>query len=168
MAGIGCGPTPRSESSPVPLEIVDLRNEEQALLDQVYAELLQVHFPIADELDDLEDMRVNLAREPDGRFPELHMLVARNEKGPIACCYYEYYPPGNFVLVSYICVQEAFRGCGVARRFLARLEEQMGERAAGPLAAIFAETHEAGDGVMDAAQRQMALRSLSAASEGGK
>lgn len=132
------------------------------MLDEVYTELLQKHFPIADELDDLDDIRENLAKEPDGRFPELHLLVAKSGERPVACCYYEYYPPGNFVLISYICVQEAFRGCGVSRRFMARLEEQMGGRATGPLCAIFAETHEVKveDGVMDARQRQAALRSL--------
>ncbi|CAK0862237.1 unnamed protein product [Prorocentrum cordatum] len=123
MVGAASGSTSRSESSSVPFAIVDLRNEEKALLDQVYTELLREHFPIADELDDLEDIRANLAKEPDGRFPELHLLVAKHETGPIACCYYEFYPPGNLVLLSYICVQKAFRGCGVARRFLARLEE---------------------------------------------
>ncbi|CAK0862240.1 unnamed protein product [Prorocentrum cordatum] len=160
MVGAASGSTSRSESSSVPFAIVDLRNEEKALLDQVYTELLREHFPIADELDDLEDIRANLAKEPDGRFPELHLLVAKHETGPIACCYYEFYPPGNLVLLSYICVQKVRRRPALSGQAGG---EQMGERAAGQLDAIFAETHEAprrGDGVMDAKQRQMALRSL--------
>jgi GNAT superfamily N-acetyltransferase len=155
-------PKQRRTSSPV-VSIVDLRTEQAELLDSVYQSLLQVHFPVADELDDLEDMRTNLAKEPDGRYPELHMLVAKSEDRPMACCYYEYYPPGNFVLLSYLCVLDEFRGCGVARSLIASLEEEMNQRTGGrPLDAIFAETHQVKveDGIMDAGLRQKVLKSL--------
>eukprot|EP00930_Biecheleria_cincta_P021525 TRINITY_DN15936_c0_g1_i1.p1 TRINITY_DN15936_c0_g1~~TRINITY_DN15936_c0_g1_i1.p1 ORF type:complete len:269 (+),score=33.16 TRINITY_DN15936_c0_g1_i1:71-808(+) len=144
-------------------DILDLRTDAHDLLDRVYKDLLQVHFPIADELDDLEEIRNNLSKKPDGRCPELHVLVAMFENQPVACCYYEYYPQADFVLMSYICVCLEYRNRGLAKSLMAEVEHQMSERTGGkPVNAFFAETHsvDVDDGVMDAAQRQRVLRSL--------
>lgn len=146
-----------------PYQIIDLRNEEEDLLDTIYKDLLQVHFPVADELDDIEDVRENLTKVPDGRFPELHILIAKDEANPVACCYYEYYPVGNFAFMSYLCVLDSYRGKGLAGRLIEKLEQQMVERCDGkPLDAMFAETHEVNveDGIMDASVRQKVLKSL--------
>jgi len=143
-------------------DIIDLRDGSQDLLDQVYADLLSTHFPIADELDDLEDMRTNIQKEADGRFPELHILVARNGDKLMGCACFEYYPVSNVCLLSYICVSAPFRRRGVAQALMRALEARMKQRTGNQLAAILAETHEVGveDGVMDADLRQAVLASL--------
>lgn len=151
------------EGSVVDYDIIDLRDGNRDLLDQVYADLLSTHFPIADELDDLEDMRTNICKEADGRFPELHILVARNGEALMGCACFEYYPVSNVCLLSYICVSAPFRRQGVAQALVRELEERMERRAgADQLAAILAETHEVSveDGIMDAGLRQAVLASL--------
>lgn len=144
---------------------MDLRFVESHRLGDVYTKLLQVHFPIEDELDDLEEMRAILRPGPDPRDPELHVLVARRGEELLGCASYEYYPRGNFCLLSYICVDAHYRGLGVGRRLIRHLERQMQERAREThrdLKAIFAETHVAGtkDNIMDADLRQRVLKSL--------
>lgn len=145
--------------------LVDLRFMESHRLDDVYNQLLKVHFPIEDELDDLEDMRSTLQPRADPRDPELHVLVARQGEQLIGCACYEYYPRSNFCLMSYICVGAQHRGLGVAGRLVSYLERDMQRRARETnrdLAAIFAETHVAGteDAIMDTNLRQQVLRSL--------
>jgi len=145
-------------------EMVDLRESEGELLDPVYGELLQRHFPVTGELDDLEDMRKGLVCG-GGRTPELHIVVAKHieTKEPAACACYEYYPTGNLCRLSYLCVKEQHRRQGLGRRLLRYMESQLQERIGGqPLAAILAETHMASvdDGIMDAALRQEVLASL--------
>eukprot|EP00928_Gymnodinium_smaydae_P007109 TRINITY_DN1255_c0_g2_i1.p1 TRINITY_DN1255_c0_g2~~TRINITY_DN1255_c0_g2_i1.p1 ORF type:complete len:701 (+),score=108.28 TRINITY_DN1255_c0_g2_i1:150-2252(+) len=145
-------------------ELVDLRLQDSHLLDEVYSRLLEPNFPISDELDDLEDIRKSLQVASDPRQPEYHVLVARWGQELLGCTCYEYYPRGNFCLMSYICVDPPYRALGVSRKLLDHLERQMRDRAresGKELGAIFAETNSihTEDGVMDPAVRQSILRS---------
>lgn len=157
-------------SDRLPYAMVDLRDlrgaERETLLRQVYDELLLPHFPVEGELDDFEDMRAGLDKA-DGRDPELHIVVARHgdpELGDLAACtYYEYYPTGDFCLMSYICVASSHRRKGLGKGLLRQLELQLLSRTGGqPVTAIYAETHNASvqDGIMDPLQRQETLASL--------
>merc|ERR1719329_612685 len=110
-------------------DVFDLRDhcELSGMLQSVYSDLLQVHFPIADELDDIEDIQKGLLA-CDGESPEMHVVVARRGGDLMGCAVYEYYPTGNFCLLSYICVVAAHRRQGVARRLMRSLDSSMRER----------------------------------------
>eukprot|EP00929_Paragymnodinium_shiwhaense_P083034 TRINITY_DN44074_c0_g1_i1.p1 TRINITY_DN44074_c0_g1~~TRINITY_DN44074_c0_g1_i1.p1 ORF type:complete len:269 (+),score=67.37 TRINITY_DN44074_c0_g1_i1:55-861(+) len=164
-ASVGAGGAAAASFTVSNLKDVFQSDAGAALLERVYHELLEVNFPIADELDDLEDIKKNLAAVPNDRLPELNVLVARRGEDLVGCLYFEYYPEGNLALVSYVCVAPTFRRSGVCRRLFADAEGMLKTRAAAggrEMCPIFAETHAADveDGVMDAAQRQVALASL--------
>lgn len=150
-----------------PARLIDLREcQRMDLLQAVYDCLLKVHFPVPGELDDLETLQDALQQPSDGLNPELHVLLLSETAEPMenlmGCASYEYYPRGNHCLISYICVAEPFRRRGVSKLLMSTLQKQMEERAAKPLAAIFAETHasDVEDGIMDPLERQEVLASL--------
>eukprot|EP00405_Crypthecodinium_cohnii_P045515 CAMPEP_0206571992 /NCGR_PEP_ID=MMETSP0325_2-20121206/27977_1 /ASSEMBLY_ACC=CAM_ASM_000347 /TAXON_ID=2866 /ORGANISM="Crypthecodinium cohnii, Strain Seligo" /LENGTH=745 /DNA_ID=CAMNT_0054076105 /DNA_START=31 /DNA_END=2265 /DNA_ORIENTATION=- len=144
--------------------LVDLRelSEEPraALLKEVYVELLERHFPIQGELDDIDDMAAGL-EEAGGKNPELHIVVARERSSHslAGCACYEYYPSGDFALISYLCVMEPFRRKHVAQMLIQSMELQLSNRTGRLGINIFAETHEASvqDGIMDPLIRQKVL-----------
>eukprot|EP00928_Gymnodinium_smaydae_P041557 TRINITY_DN28108_c0_g1_i2.p1 TRINITY_DN28108_c0_g1~~TRINITY_DN28108_c0_g1_i2.p1 ORF type:complete len:475 (-),score=27.48 TRINITY_DN28108_c0_g1_i2:370-1794(-) len=145
------------------IQIVDLRETRRDLLPEVYRELLETHFPVEGELDELEDMEAGLEASDTNR-PELHVLVAICSDDTLCgCACYEYYPLGNFCLLSYICVAHAFRRQGIARRFMLALEAQTkAQKTYKQLTAVFAETHcaDVEDGIMDPRERQEVLAAL--------
>lgn len=146
-----------------PYGIIDLREGNRDLLSQVYSELLETHFPVEGELDDQEDMEKGLDKG-DGREPEYHILVARApHTGDLAgALVYEYYPVGDFCLMSYICVAAAHRRRGLFRSLLQFLEKQVATRTGGRQVPVLAETHMASveDGIMDAGLRQNVLAAM--------
>jgi len=149
----------------VDFDVIDLRNECRDLLPAVYKDLLQVHFPVADELDDLEDIEEQLNTN-DGKFPEGHVAVVRgkgeHQGALMGCAVFEYYPQSNSALLSYICVAARFRRRGLSKVLLKTTQEAVAQRAGGPVRALYAETHrcDVDDGIMDPKERQQVLQGL--------
>jgi monoamine oxidase len=151
-------------------------NYDEAMLTEFYDDLMQVNFPISDELDDIEDWIAGLDPSKrsslDPKFPESHLLLAlkqvENGKPEIAGgIFFEYYKLSNVGLMSYMVVADRFRRNGIIKRLHAMAIEQLHAEACRSgmeegIGAIFAESNlpTMYDGIMSHTDRHAALHRL--------
>src|SRR6266542_2741827 len=151
--------------TPAHLEVVDLReHRDERLLTEIHAGLYATSFPL-EERETLDDIRAGLWGDKQDMAPRRHFLVARfstridSVSGFVAC---EYHSSSRSGLLSYIAVDPTVRRKGVARALLTHAIAALRRDAmvaGGPLAAVFAETHDpakieaGGDKVMEPLER---------------
>jgi GNAT superfamily N-acetyltransferase len=136
------------------LKFLDLRGKEQepGLLEALHRDLFLPHFPNPDEQEEPDDWRPRLSEDakPPSQQPEQHGFIAGTrlehaERSLAGFAFVERYRESQCLLLSYIAVEEDWRGQGLARELFDRAlgsAQKAAQQDGGPIRAIFAEIHD--------------------------
>ncbi len=151
-AVVRCLQQAENQRPDTPLELRDLRSKrEPELLEAVYRYLFVPNFPDPDEQEEPSDWIPRLWGEPSPPHPEQHGFVAGTRLDDAATrvvagfAFVERYRGSRCALLSYIAVDQAWRGRRLARTLFEQALDsarQAGIADGAPLRAVFAEIHD--------------------------
>jgi hypothetical protein len=90
--------------------VLSNKNPDQKRLRALYSDLLSPNFPNKDHLESYENFQYYLNPPLNCFFARSHVIIIESDSVPIACLILEYYPICNCGLVSYMVVDEKYRG----------------------------------------------------------